>query len=399
MDRRQDESAALHAAKGGCRYAGGEPGPAKCARRDSARTHQRHTAARYDAAVARGAGSHGTCHHDRQGRVLPLRLALEAWFYNTPYDTPLIGTIWDGFYIGVDGGASFVPTVMATEFFPDGKDRFACGSSIGSYFGAQAGLQRGNWRFEGQYTWSVNPAAATMPLPPDVKIGGDTETFGFFGNVIYTPSFTLGIPVTPHIGVGFGALNVTTTIKVNDMRVFDSSNWAPGAQAIGGLTWQISPRFSLDLNYRYQTSLGDVDYKSLTGSNKVTAPYHSSYVTLDLNLHFPSAPPPPPPPPAGAIPQARQFASLVPVETAAAARRFTLRYDAANAVLTPASVRSLHDALDAVEAGQDVRIAIAGCETGADLADGSPCARHTLRLRHLLARYGVENPGRLLAGG
>jgi len=305
---------------------------------------------------------------------------------------------FNDFYIGVAGGASFVPTVMATEFFSDGKDRFPWGSSIGSYFGAQAGLQSGNWRFEGQYTWSVNPAAATMPLAPDVKIGGNTETFGFFANGIYTPPFVLGIPVTPHIGVGVGALDVSTTVKVNDMRVYDSSNWAPGAQAIGGVAYTISPQLSLDLNYVYQTSLGDVDYKSLTGNNKVTAPYHSSYVTLGLNLHFP--PPPPPPPPAGAIPQAHQFASLAPVGTeAAAAYRFTLRYDEANVALTPSSVKALHDALDAVEAGQDVRIAIAGCEAAADFADGSPCARHALRLRHLLARYGVENPGRLLAGG
>jgi opacity protein-like surface antigen len=351
----------------------------------------------------------------------PLEELLDVWFYNTPYEQ----SIWDGLYIGVDGGVSLVPTVMATEFFPDGKDRFAWGSSTGSYFGAQAGLQRGNWRFEGQYTWSVNPAAATMPLPPNVKIGGDTETHGFFGNGIYTPRFVFGLPVTPHIGVGVGALNVTTTIKVNDTKVSDSSNWAPGAQAIGGLTWQISPRLSLDLDYRYQTSLGDVEYKSLANGNnprnKVTSPYHSSYVTLGLNLHFPAAVPPggtrppgfvpqsvnPTPPPRSELPQARQVASLVPVNTAVAvtrataatAQRFTLRYDEANAVLTPSSVRTLHDAIDAIEAGQDVRIAIAGCEADADYADGSPCARRALRLRHLLARYGVENPGHLLAGG
>jgi hypothetical protein len=112
-----------------------------------------------------------------------------------------------------------------------------------------------------------------------------------------------------------------------------------------------------------------------------------------------AAAPPPPPPPAE-IPQARQFASLAPVEAeAAAAHRFTLRYDETDTVLTPSSVRALHDALDAIEAGQDVRIAIAGCEANTDFADGSPCARHVLRLKHLLGRYGVENPDRLLVQG
>ena len=171
--------------------------------------------------------------------------------------------------------------------------------------------------------------------------------------------------------------------------------------------------------------MSDVDYKSLT-HNRVTAPYAGHYVTLDLNLHFPvgTRPPapaaPPPPAPRSELPQAHQVASLVPVavdtaaapvavtraattaprpEPAAAPHRFTLRYDEENAVLTPRSVRALHDALDAIEAGQDVQIAIGGCETDADYADGSPCARHALRLRHLLPRYGVENPGQFLIAG
>ena len=123
------------------------------------------------------------------------------------------------FYLGLSGGPSFVPTVTATEFFDDGKDRFPWGSSTGFYFGAQAGWENDRWRFEGQYTWSRNPAAATMPT--DFKIGGDTQTFGFFGNAIFTPPFVFPYPVTPHIGVGFGALDVSTTIKVNDTKVFE----------------------------------------------------------------------------------------------------------------------------------------------------------------------------------
>jgi opacity protein-like surface antigen len=305
----------------------------------------------------------------------------------------LLGNNW---YVGLSGGPSFAPTVTATEFFSDGKDSFPWGSDTGFYFGARVGKQFGNWRAEGQYSWSINPAAATMPT--DSKIGGDTQTFGFFGNAIYTPPFVFPVPLTPHIGVGIGALDVSTTVKVNDMKVFDSSGWAPGAQAIGGWTYQLSPRWSFDLDYRYTTTLSDISYKSLTG-NKVTAPYYSHNIVLSLDLHFPAAAPPPPPPPAE-IPQARQFASLAPVEAeAAAAHRFTLHYDEADTVLTASSVRALHEALDAIEAGQNVRIAIAGCEANTDFADGSPCARHALRLRHLLGRYGVENPDRLLVRG
>lgn len=231
--------------------------------------------------------------------------------------------------------------------------------------------------------------------------------------------FTFPYPVKPHIGVGFGALDVTTKININDDAVFNSSGWAPAAQAIGGLTWTISPRWSVDVDYRYQTTLSDVEYQSLKMGdlprNKVTAPYESHYVTVGLNLHFPvgtrppaPATPPPPPAPKSELPQAHQVASLVPADASrtavtttgpAPAQSFTLRYDAADAVLTPESVRALHDALDAIEAGQKVRIAIAGCETGADYAAGSPCARHALHLRRLMARHGVEDPDRFLVRG
>jgi hypothetical protein len=133
--------------------------------------------------------------------------------------------------------------------------------------------------------------------------------------------------------------------------------------------------------------------------NKVTAPYAGHFITLGVNLHFPP-PPPPPPPPASEIPQAHQAASLVPVETAAAAvHRFTLRYDEANAVLTRSSVQALHEALDAIEAGQSVQIAIAGCESSADDTNGSLCAHRVRRVQHLLARYGVESPGHYFVGG
>jgi hypothetical protein len=60
-------------------------------------------------------------------------------------------------------------------------------------------------------------------------------------------------------------------------------------------------------------------------------------------------------------------------------------------------VRALHEALDAIKAGQSVQIAITGCETDADYLTGSPCARHALRLKHLLARRGVENADQILA--
>jgi opacity protein-like surface antigen len=61
-----------------------------------------------------------------------------------------------------------------------------------------------------------------------------------------------GWPVTPHIGVGIGAMNVFDGLKVPTRGLaFNDSSWQFGYQAIVGLRYDINRVLALDLDYRY----------------------------------------------------------------------------------------------------------------------------------------------------
>jgi len=75
--------------------------------------------------------------------------------------------------------------------------------------------------------------------------------------------------------------------------------------------------------------------------------------------------------------------------------RLVIRFDDRVAALTPSGIHAFNQAVAAARAGKPVRLAIDGCETGADFARGSPCARRLYSLENRLEEAGVKNPERL----
>lgn len=80
-----------------------------------------------------------------------------------------------------------------------------------------------------------------------------------------------------------------------------------------------------------------------------------------------------------------------------AAQTVTLRYDEKLVALTPLSVRALNQAVEAIHAGNPVRVAIDGCGSGADFSVGAACGKRLRSLEALLVKNGIRNPKRLLA--
>ena len=80
-----------------------------------------------------------------------------------------------------------------------------------------------------------------------------------------------------------------------------------------------------------------------------------------------------------------------------AAQTVTLRYDEKVVALTPLSVRALDQAVEAIHAGNPVRVAIDGCGSGADFSVGAACGKRLRSLEALLVKNGIRNPKRLLA--
>ena len=76
--------------------------------------------------------------------------------------------------------------------------------------GARAGYAWGPWRFEGEYSYSNNNISSSSRNNVLINPSGSTHSNAIMANAIY--DFTLGWPITPHIGGGIGAVDVFRSI-------------------------------------------------------------------------------------------------------------------------------------------------------------------------------------------
>ena len=215
--------------------------------------------------------------------------------------------------------------------------------------GGRLGLQYGPWRVEEEYSYRRNGLSSFGGFfnPGGTNaFSGERVTHSIMTNVIY--DFTIGWPVTPHIGFGIGAVDNVDSISLNPVTLnglgmttvsgpggvlgrigagtpfpnptlggtfLKGSNWNFGYQAIVGVRYDINPLLAFDLDYRYLATT------SPTFSNKGVAPfppfgfsgvkytsgYNTQNIVASLTMKFGAPPPPPPPaPPAPPPPPTHQ---------------------------------------------------------------------------------------------
>jgi opacity protein-like surface antigen len=158
---------------------------------------------------------------------------------------PLGSGAWAQYYIGAQAGWTGLPYQTDTI---DGLRPVPVQFNAGYNVGARGGYQLASWRFEEEYSYRRNGVAEYDDNPNGSS--GNRHTHSIMTNVIY--DLTTGWPVTPHIGVGIGAMDVFDGLKVPSRRlVFNDSSWQFAYQAIGGLRYDINPVLALDLDYRY----------------------------------------------------------------------------------------------------------------------------------------------------
>src|SRR5215472_4367120 len=212
------------------------------------------------------------------------------------------------FYLGPEGGWTHLtgqnPSVTVTGpngytvgARRNGNIRFDSGFNAG----VRAGYLWGPWRFEGEYSYRFNGVSNrntnfTFPAGTTgfAETGGSTHSNAIMANVIY--DFTLGWPITPHIGAG------------------SNNSWGFAYQAIAGLRYFINPALALDVDYRYLASTNNsfTGTRAVPGSDGVccfttnvgNVKYATQNVVASLTMMFgappaapPPAPPAPPPPP------------------------------------------------------------------------------------------------------
>ena len=156
-----------------------------------------------------------------------------------------ISDAWAQYYIGAQAGWTGLPYQTDTiNHLGSVPVQFSAGYNVG----VRGGYQSGQWRFEEEYSFRHNDVAEYDESTN--RASGNRHTHSIMTNVLY--DFTIGWPITPHIGVGIGAMNVFDGLRVPGIgQVFNDSNWQFGYQAIAGLRYDINPLLAFELDYRY----------------------------------------------------------------------------------------------------------------------------------------------------
>jgi OmpA-OmpF porin, OOP family len=247
-------------------------------------------------------------------------------------------------FTGPNGGTFSTPGFNATP-----------NTNSGFNVGARGGYQWGPWRFEEEYSYRNNSLSNSNSFNILGPFGntftttggrtqGSTHSNAIMTNVIY--DFTLGWPISPHIGGGIGAVETVDSLSINSFTLrnpigapiipssplsvapqrfggtlLNGSSWNFGYQGIAGFRYDFSPAVAFDLDYRYLGSTSSTitnnssaryPFPNGTGGTncctggRFTSKYSSNNILASITMKFgappapppplPPAPPPPPPP-------------------------------------------------------------------------------------------------------
>jgi OmpA-OmpF porin, OOP family len=192
------------------------------------------------------------------------------------------------YYLGGQAGWTGLPYQTDTI---DDQAAIPVGFNAGYNLGVRGGYRLGPWRFEEEYSYRHNNVAEYGEA--SIGVNGARHTQSILTNVIY--DFDVGWPITPHIGVGIGAMNVSDRLSVPATGVFLSdSGWQFGYQAIAGLRYDLNAFLSLDLDYRYLATTESMFRIPNTNLHYRTGDNTNNFVA-SLTYRFAPAPPIEPP--------------------------------------------------------------------------------------------------------
>lgn len=291
------------------------------------------------------------------------------------------------FYFGGEAGWSVLENQMdKVAGLAPLRARFDSGFAAG----ARVGYEWGPWRFEEEYVYRSNDldrlSVAGFKLP---GVSGGRQTHAVMTNVLY--DVNLGWPVTPHVGVGIGAVDIIDHAKVAGFgRLFNDNDWQFGYQAIAGLRYNVTPNIAFDLDYRYLATTDATFRVPAAPAIKYRSGYNTHTLLASLVYRFG---PPPLPPPVTAPP--------VPAAPPPVARRvFLVFFDWDRATITRDGMQIVQQAADAYKSGAPVQIQV----TGYTDASGSVGYNQRLSERRAnavadaLARLGVPRSDMMVSG-
>jgi OmpA-OmpF porin, OOP family len=288
------------------------------------------------------------------------------------------------FYVGAEGGWTSLPDQTDTIFnLTSVKARFDGGFNAG----VRGGWEWGPWRFEEEYSYRRNAARDLVGTNFILQgISGNRHTNSIMTNVLY--DFTLGYPITPHIGFGVGAVDVFDGLKVPGIgQLFNNSSWQFGYQGIAGIRYNLGPTFTLDLDYRYFAATQPT-FRIPNTNLRYRTGYSTNNFVASLIYRF--APPPAPTP----VPVAAPAPSPPPPQV------FLVFFDWDRADVTPAGMEVVRLAANAYKAGGSVRLQVTGYTdlSGSAGYNQRLSVRRANNVANALANFGVARSDMVVTG-
>jgi OmpA-OmpF porin, OOP family len=286
-------------------------------------------------------------------------------------------------YFGGEGGWTSLDSVSGNKIGPfSHKQSFNTGENVG----ARAGYEWGPWRFEEEFSYRQNGLNHFSIGGLNLKTTGERDAYALMTNAIY--DFNIGWALTPHLGVGVGAVEMHDGVGLPKFgTIVHSDNVQFGYQAIAGIRYNINPSLAFDFDYRYLATTTPTFH---TAAFRV--PYTSGFATnnlvASLTVRF-GAPPPPavvPPMPPAPPPMARKV--------------FLVFFDWDKDTITPEGMQIIQQAAATFRSGAPVTIQV----TGYTDRSGSPgynqrlSERRANNVANALSRVGVPRTQMAVSG-
>ncbi len=264
------------------------------------------------------------------------------------FATPAGPGVWyfggEGGWTSLDSFGKSIAGISATTHVNDGFN-----------VGARAGYEWGPWRFEEEFSFRQNGITHISAGGLSTTANGNVNEYALMTNAIY--DFTLGWPITPHIGGGVGAVNVDVGMSVPPFAipgfsfpggtVVSGNTWEFGYQAIAGVRYNINPALAFDIDYRYLGTAGATIHSKATGISYSTGGLSTNSLLASLTLRFG------PPPPVAAPP-------LPPAPPPVMRKVFLVFFDWDKDTITPEGMQIVQQAANAFHAGAPVTIQVTG---------------------------------------
>lgn len=154
-------------------------------------------------------------------------------------------------YVGGEGGWTSLESPQTGSASSPLVSSLSESFNSGYNLGARAGYEWGQLRIEEEFRYQHDTVTSVTDgvVPKTVPASGTRTAYALMTNAIY--DFNFGWPVTPHIGVGIGAVGQRDEWTVPTGRCDDAWDWEFGYQAIAGVRYNITPSWALDIDYRY----------------------------------------------------------------------------------------------------------------------------------------------------